>query len=146
LVLGANEPDSLAVDRPFRDLGFDSLTTVELRNRLNAATGLRLPATVLFDHSTTDALAEYLAQELAEAGDGADSSPAAFSELEKIELSLDRIAADETARSRLTAQLTRILAALNATGAPAEGEAAADRILDASDDEVFDFIDKQLGI
>jgi acyl carrier protein len=140
-----NEPDSLSASRPFRDLGFDSLTTVELRNRLNNATGLRLSATILFDYSTADALAEFLSGELAEVGDGADTAPAAFSELEKIELSLDRLAADETTRSRLTSQLTRILAALNAVSAPAEGEAAADRILDASDDEVFDFID-QLGI
>ncbi|MEV6464807.1 type I polyketide synthase [Kitasatospora sp. NPDC051702] len=63
-VLGHDSPEQVRADRPFRELGFDSLIAVELRNRLNAATGLRLRTTVVFDHSSADALGEALRVDL----------------------------------------------------------------------------------
>ncbi|MGP4053005.1 SDR family NAD(P)-dependent oxidoreductase, partial [Streptomyces sp. 2A115] len=72
-VLGFRRPELTQGTRRFSDIGFDSLTAVELRNRLSAATGVKLPATLIFDYPTPLALARYLRDELGDTVAGTPS-------------------------------------------------------------------------
>ncbi len=64
-VLGTVAPEAIDADKAFQELGFDSLTAVEMRNRLKAATGLSLSPTLIFDYPTPNGLASYIRAELA---------------------------------------------------------------------------------
>ncbi|MFE3153224.1 beta-ketoacyl synthase N-terminal-like domain-containing protein, partial [Streptomyces sp. NPDC059218] len=75
-VLGHSAPDAIRADSKFKTLGFDSLSSVELRNRLNASTRLRLSATAVFDHPTPTAMVAHLRGELSDDADTTAGAPA----------------------------------------------------------------------
>ncbi|WP_314611892.1 type I polyketide synthase [Streptomyces stackebrandtii] len=90
-VLGHPSPDRVAPGRAFTELGFDSLTAVQLRNQLSAAVGGKLPATTVFDHPTPTALAAYLHQKYVAPADPAPTDWEGRVRRALSELPLDRL-------------------------------------------------------
>ncbi|WP_461029699.1 beta-ketoacyl reductase, partial [Streptomyces sparsus] len=148
-VLGHSSTDPVGAAQPFNALGFDSMSAVTLRNRIGAATGLTLPATLLFDQPNAAALAGYLRARLSE---GNDTATAVLADLDRLEAALADLPGDDKRRDRIGARLQALLTGLGGTGRNTSTAVAAatddvsDRINSAAADEIFDFIENDLGI
>jgi acyl transferase domain-containing protein/acyl carrier protein len=144
-VLRHQNAEAIEPGRAFGDLGFDSVTAVELRNALRAATGLELPATLVFDYPTPAVLADYLAAEIVPVGTTA-SQPSLLAELDRFEAILADSAVDDVTRGGVTIRLQELLSKVSETTADNGGIAASELLESASTDEIFDFINNELGL
>jgi polyketide synthase 7 len=160
-VLGHLNVADINADTGFQDLGFDSLSAVELRNRLKTATGLTMSPTVIFDHPTPSALAEHFDAELAAAtttavttsGGDQPTSMARFNDIAReLQSLLGQPQWNPDERTQLSARLEALLAAVNVSATSTDlfqpehpDDMYNDDINTATESQLFAILDEDIG-
>jgi acyl carrier protein len=153
--LGLPAPEAVRASSPFRELGFDSLTAVDLRNQLSSLTGVRLPVTVVFDHPTPVALAQHLSATIApereEAGAGAASAVekhmSPLDALERLEGASEMVGGDAELRRVVVGRLRGLLRRWDVTGEVGSvGGMVDEELVAVTDEEMFELIERELGM
>ncbi|WJK34787.1 type I polyketide synthase [Solwaraspora sp. WMMA2065] len=141
-VLGHDRADAVSAEQGFLDIGFDSLTALELRNRLTGATGRKLPATLIFDYPSVAAVADHLTAEF-----GADESRRIGEHLATLEATLEAALAGvgpgDEQRLALAARLQALAGRL--APPPDRTGSTADELGSSSAEELFELLDGELG-
>ena len=138
-LLGHSSAEAVDPDAAFKDLGFDSLVAVELRNRLAQATGLRLSASLVFDYPTATAVGGFLRSQV----EGTETPADTDRKLDSIAEILGSVPGDE--KGRALARLQSLLAGLSSEGRNDGGSVLEVDLDSASDEELFELIDGELG-
>jgi acyl carrier protein len=142
-VLGHSGAGAVPGQRAFRDLGFDSLTAVELRNRLRAATGLTLPAAVVFEYPTPVALARHLYSRIDPQATGGPAP--ALVALEGLEAALTASVPEPEKIAVLIRRLSALQWRLEVAADPTLQRDRQSDLESATDEEMFALIDTELS-
>jgi acyl carrier protein len=146
--LGHADIDAVRRGTAFKDMGFDSLTAVELRNRLSAVTGLRLPPAMVFDYPDPGSLVGYLDSRLST--EAPETPAAAFDsvleEMARLEGMLTALPGEGLDPKAVEARLEALLGGWKAAHREQSGNGVAERLEVATADQVLEFIDSELGV